>query len=278
MSSILVLGAHGTVGAALSARLAADGHAVRRAGRRAPAQPGDVQLDLATGEGVAEAFAGADAAFLMSPPGHMAQDVLLGRAIDAAEAAGVGQVVLMTAMGVDANEAAPMRIAERRLERSGLRWTVLRPNWFMQNFHTYWIDGILRRGAIELPVGSAKGSFIDARDIAASAAAAFGRRDVDGQAFDLTGPVALDHDAVAALLAQASGRAIRYQPIGVGEMRAGLLQAGLGADYAEFMLEILGYFALGAAERTTDAVRQLTGREPGTLEAYARDHRAAWMG
>ena len=276
MSTILVLGAHGTVGAALASQLAADGHGVRRAGRRAPAQPGDVRLDLASGEGVAEAFEGADAAFLMSPPGHLDQDRLLGRAIDAAVAAGVSQVVMMTAMGADADERAPMRIAERHLERSGLRWTVLRPNWFMQNFHTYWIDGILRRGAIELPVGNAKGSFIDARDIAASAAAVFARRDLDGQAFDLTGPEALDHDAVAAVLSQAAGRAIRYTAIGVEEMRAALLRAGLGPDYTGFMLEILGYFALGAAERVTGAVQTLTGRPPRTLAEYARDHREAW--
>jgi hypothetical protein len=59
-------------------------------------------------------------------------------------------------------------------------------------------------------------------------------------------------------------------------MRPGLLAAGLPADYAEFLLTILGYFKAGYAERTTDAVQQITGRAPIGFEQYARDYRESW--
>ena len=60
-------------------------------------------------------------------------------------------------------------------------------------------------------------------------------------------------------------------------MRSALLGAGLPADYTDFMLLILGFFKAGYAERTTDAVQQITGRAPRTLAQYAADHRSAWQ-
>ena len=95
--------------------------------------------------------------------------------------------------------------------------------------------------------------------------------------FDLTGPRALDHTQVAAILSQETGRAIGYQDITPEAMRAGLLGAGLPAPYVEFMLLILGFFKAGYAERTTDAVQQITGRAPRSLQQYARDYRGSWL-
>jgi uncharacterized protein YbjT (DUF2867 family) len=166
MSTILVIGASGNVGSELAHLLGAAGHVVRRATSRAPTAPDQVQLNAATGQGLAAAFAGADAAFLLAPPGHADQYAVLKPLIDAAVAARIGKVVLMSAMGANADETSPLRKAERHLETSGLAWNVIRPNWFMQNFHTFWLHGIQTQGSIALPVGQAKGSFIDTRDIA----------------------------------------------------------------------------------------------------------------
>jgi uncharacterized protein YbjT (DUF2867 family) len=146
----------------------------------------------------------------------------------------------------------------------------------MQNFHTFWLTGIRQQGKILLPVGKAKGSFIDARDIAAVAAELLLRSDHDDRAFDLTGSEALDHDQVAVLLSQAAGRTITYQDIPPAAMRDGLLAAGLPPAYAEFLLVILGFFKAGYSERTTDAVQAVTGRPPIRFAQYAQDHRAHW--
>lgn len=48
-------------------------------------------------------------------------------------------------MGVEhAPPEAPFRKLELELENSGLKYNIIRPNWFMQNFQTYWIGGILK--------------------------------------------------------------------------------------------------------------------------------------
>jgi uncharacterized protein YbjT (DUF2867 family) len=278
MSTILVVGSSGTVGAELSRLLEEAGHDVRRATSREAREPGQVQLDLLTGRGIAEAFDGAHKAFLLAPPGHVNQDRLLAPLIDVARERGLQKVVLMSAMGANADDHAPLRKAELQLERSGLPYNVIRPNWFMQNFNSFWLQGILQQGKILLPLGQARGSFIDARDIAAVAASLLTRDDLSNRDFDLTGSDVLDHDQVAALLSRETGRAITYQDIPPEALRAGLLQAGLPADYADFLLTILGYFKAGYAERSTDAVATITGRPPRRFEDYARDYRQAWLG
>ncbi|WP_411281114.1 NAD(P)H-binding protein [Gemmatimonas sp.] len=276
VKTILVLGASGTVGSELSRLLEAAGHTTRRATSRASG-PGQVHVNLVTGEGIADALMGADAAFLMSPPGHVNQDELLGPVIEQARTHGVQKVVLMTAMGADADPSTPMRKAELALEASGISWNVIRPNWFMQNFNSYWLHGITHAGAIQLPTGNAKGSFIDTRDIAVVAADLLQRSEFDDREFDLTGGDALDHNAVARILSTAAGRPIRYEEITPDAMRAGLLSAGLPAPYSEFMLIILNYFKLGYAERVTDAVQTIIGRAPRTFAAYASEYRDAFV-
>ena len=277
MPTTLVIGATGHIGGELTRLLQAAGQTVRQA-TRTPKAPGQVAVDLATGAGLEAAVDGVQSAFLMAPPGHAQQHLLLNPAIDAAQRAGVQHVVLLSAMGANADPSAPMRQAELHLEQSGLAWNTLRPNWFMQNFHTFWLPGIQASGNILLPLGSAKGSFIDTRDIAAAAAALLTGDRLRNQDFDLTGPEALDHDQVARILSDAAGRPIGYQDIPPEAMRSALLGAGLPADYTEFMLLILGYFKAGYAERTTDAVQRITGRAPRTLAQYAADHRSAWQG
>ena len=278
MATTLVIGANGTVGTELVRLLSAGGHTVRKATSKPVADAAlDVHLNLASGAGLATAFAGVEQVFMLCPPGYTNQDALLIPAMDAARAQGVRKIVLMTAMGANADESAPLRKAEVHLIHSGLAYNIIRPNWFMQNFNTFWIQGILEHGKIFLPVAQAKGSFIDARDIAAVAAALLSSEVHNNQAFDLTGSTAYDHDEVAAVLSAATGRPIGYEDIPPEAMRSGLLAAGVPAPYAEFLLMILGFFKAGYSERTTDAVQTILGRAPGSLAQYAQDYRSAWL-
>jgi uncharacterized protein YbjT (DUF2867 family) len=277
MSRTLIVGASGTVGSELSRLLVAQGESVVKVTHRKPEAADQVQVDLVSRAGLKPAFQGIDRAFLLAPPGHADQDALLAPLMDEARAQGLRKVVLMSAMGANADENAPLRKAERRLEASGLAWNIIRPNWFMQNFNTFWLHGIQTAGQIFLPAGDAKGSFIDARDIAAVAARLLTNDTFANRDFDLTGPRALDHAEVAAILTQATGKAIGYTDITPDAMLQGLLGAGLPPDYAAFLVQILGYFKAGYAERTTDAVLQITGRPPRTIEQYAKDYRASWV-
>jgi uncharacterized protein YbjT (DUF2867 family) len=161
---------------------------------------------------------------------------------------------------------------ELALINSGTPYVILRPNWFADNFHSYWIHGV-KSGTIAVPAAEGKTSFIDARDIAASAAAALTSSQFDGKAFNLTGPEALDYGEAAAVLSRVIGRRIGYQPIDDESFIQGLTGAGIPPDYAGFLASIFHPVREGWTAAISPTVRELTGKQPRSLEAYARDHK-----
>ena len=276
MSTILVVGSSGTVGQQLSAQLEKEGHKVLKATSQTELKPNQVHLNVVTQAGLEKAFENVDKAFFLAPPGYTNQHELLIPLIDEAKKRGLKKVVLMTAMGADAVDEAPMRQAEKYLEKSGLAYNIIRPNWFMQNFNTFWIQGILAEQKIFLPVAQAKGSFIDARDIAATAAKLLTSTEFNNQAFVLTGSESLNHDEVAQIMTEVLGRKISFVDIKPEAMLQGLTQAGVPQNYAEFLIMILGFFKEGYSSAILDNVEKITGRKPITFRQYVQDYRHSW--
>ena len=183
----------------------------------------------------------------------------------------------MTAMGANANEASPFRRAEVELEKSGLDFNIIRPNWFFQNFATFWVQGINEAGRILLPAGKAKVSFIDSRDIAAVAAKLIVSDAFNGEALDLTGPEAIDHAQVAQAIAKAAGRPVTYQETSSEDLKRGLLSAGAPEDYANFLVTIMGFLREGYAAPVTSNVERVTGKKARGLIDYVNDFKVVWQ-
>jgi uncharacterized protein YbjT (DUF2867 family) len=129
---------------------------------------------------------------------------------------------------------------------------------------------------IALPAGSAKTSFIDALDISAVASALLTSDKFNNREFDLSGPAAVDHIEVAKAISDVAGKQIQYRDIAPEELKKGLVAAGLPVDYVDFMILIFGFLKAGYNERITDSVKEITGQEPRSLNAYAKAHKASW--
>lgn len=276
MSKILIIGANGTVGSALSKELEKQGQSILKATSQKPKSTNQIHLNLVTQQGLEEAISQVEKIFVLAPPGHTNQHELIIPVIQKAQEKKIKKIVLMTAMGADAVDEAPLRQAEKYLEKSGLTYNIIRPNWFMQNFNTFWIQGILQDQKIYLPVADAQGSFIDARDIAATAAKLLTTSQFDNQAFVLTGAEAFNHNQVASMMSEIIGKKISFQDISPDQMREGLLKAGLPKDYAEFLIMILGYFKMGYSAAITDNVEKITGRKPISFQQYVQDYKNSW--
>ncbi len=218
---ILVVGANGRVGSELVRLFQAKGVTVRAATRRpsaAPWKPASsceaVEFDFERPGTFAPALRNVDKVFLMARPGDNQSDKAAMPFIDAARKEGIGHIVNLTAMGVEEDDSFMLRVLEKYLEASGIPYTHLRPNWFMQNFDSGPMFADIRAtGALHLPAADAKLSFIDVRDIAAVALAALTEPLHQGKAYTLTGAVALDHFEAVRLISSVAGRTISYVPI-----------------------------------------------------------------
>ena len=214
---VLVMGATGTVGSGVVGELARRGVEVRAATRvpggsaaRALGVPA-VRFDLEEPDTWRPSLAGVGSVFLVARPGDDEPQRFAIPLIDEMRAAGVRRVVDLSAMGIETREDLGLRKVERHLEASGLAFTHLRPNFFMQIFSSDpLLSGIRAAGVIAIPAADARLSFIDARDIAAVAATVLSSGGHEGRAYTLTGPEAVDHGTVARELSAAAGREIRY--------------------------------------------------------------------
>ena len=207
-------------------------HARRKGRDRA----GGVKVDIADLASVEAALGGVDRMFVLAPTGTLDVVGLIAPVIDLAARHRI-KLVLMTALGVDADDNIPYRQLELKLEKAGIPFAVIRPNWFADNFQTFWRDG-LRHGVISVPAGDGKTSFVDTRDIGESAAALLANSDFDGKAYNLTGPQAFSYAEAAALLAEITGKPLRYEPATDESFIAMLTGAGVHPDYASFLAAI----------------------------------------
>jgi uncharacterized protein YbjT (DUF2867 family) len=247
MNAILVTGASGNLGRAVTSALGDSARqGVRDLGKAAPGASA-VRFDYDDPSTFRPALEGAAGLFLVSPPLDPAAPAKLGPVIDAAKAAGVRHIVFLSAFGVNHSEQAPLRIVEHHVIDSGVPYTILRPNFFMENF---------RRGnPILLAAGDAKTSFISVRDIAAVTVEAF-RRPLANQELDLTGPEALDHHEVARILG------VEYHPLTEEQMLAGARSHGMPEPNVQYLQMLYSVVRAGYSAGVTDTVERILGRKP----------------
>ena len=276
---ILITTPNGKVGSEIVRQLQAQGEAVRVGAhtveKARTAFPGAevVSFDFGDEGSVRTALAGVDRLYLASPGELPAAPVQ--RAVDLAREAGVRQVVRLSAMGVEQGES-PLREVERHIEASDLAWTLLRPNWFMQNYSTLNAAEIRNQGTLSEPAGEGATSFVDARDIASVAVAALTQDGHAEQAYAITGPAALTREQVASAISQALGREVRYVPVSEAQFQEGMRASGAPEHYVGLMTTLYGAVRAGYTATVTDDVQRVTGRPAIPFEQFARDHADAW--
>ena len=280
---ILVLGGSGNLGGAAARSLLAAGMPVRLAGtdpaRLRESFPGVevAPLDLYDPDTFGPALAGACGLFLLRPPAIARVGPTLNALVDAAARIGTGHVVFVSVAGADTNRVVPQHRVEQHLRAGPLPWTVLRPGFFAQNLGGPYRRDIRDDDRILLPAGRGRVAFVDTRDIGDVAATVYaGPTAHRGAGYRLTGPEALDFDAVAALLSDVLGRPIRYKPVSVAGYVWHLRRADVPWQQALVQTVLHTGLRRGQAEAVDPTLPRLLGRPPRTLAEYVRDHRQLW--
>ncbi len=280
--TILITGAAGTVGAHLLRELGATNAPAAAMSSRVDAALGGVELrhgDFNDRASLERAFAGVHTLFLLLPIVPHKQS-LARNAIAAAQAAGVRHIVRSSGIGADPASAYALMKMQGEIDAlvaaSGIDYTLLRPAGFMQNTLTYQLQQV-RSGTIYLAHADARQPLIDARDIAAAAARILLEPAPHaGRSYALTGGEALSEHDVAAHLAQAIGRDIRYVPVSFEQANEALRAIGMPPLLIEWMDSLNRYICAGEGTEVSADIPALLGRAPITFAQFAGDHAAAW--
>ena len=175
---ILITGASGNAGSAVLREVLKSGSGVRAMYRskeeaaKVPQGATAVIADFADKPSLRRALEGVDTVYLVCSPVRELVE-LESNMIDACREAGVKHVVLSSALGAgDFAKSFPSwhRKVEDKLKASGMGYTILRPNGFMQNLVAFFAPSIRAQGAFYQSTGNAKISHIDLHDIAVAAA------------------------------------------------------------------------------------------------------------
>jgi len=280
---ILITGASGNVGKEVLKQVAATGAKVRAAFQtvtKAAAAPSGVEIatmDYNKPETLQAALKGIERVFLVAPPTPNLP-ALERKAIDEIKQSGVRHVVKLSAMGGrDAIFPRQHADSEDYIKSSGVSYTFLRPNGFMQNFVTYNGATINTQNAFYGSQGDGEVSHIDLRDIAAVAVKTLTEDGHQGKAYTLTGPEALSNARVAEILSEDTGREIRYVDLPAEQFKQALLGAGLQEWSANALVDLQQFYRRGSASAVTRDVEQLLGRKPISFEQFSRDYAQAFQ-
>ena len=197
--------------------------------------------------------------------------------IDAAVEAGVDHIVYTSAPRADSSAlvlAPEHRATEEILRASGVTWTVLRNNWYTENY-VGTLQQAAETGEIVAAAGAGRVASATRADFAAATAAVLLGEGHEGKVYELGG----DHAWTFAELAEAAsavvGRPVTYRPVEAETLQAILTEhAGLDAGTAGFVVQLDLDIAAGLLGETTGELAELLGRpttplEEGLRAAYA---------
>jgi uncharacterized protein YbjT (DUF2867 family) len=282
-TDILITGATGNVGSEVVKGLM--GRVPFRIGARDIAQSqkllgeqNDIVLfDFLNPDTFMSAFAGIKTLFLVRPPALSNVKRDIAPALYAAVQAGVSHIVFLSLQGVESNQITPHYKIEMLIRELGVTYTFLRASFFMQNLSTVHHQEIRDHDVIAVPVGRAKTSFVDVRDIASVAVYALTQSKHENKIYTLTGQQALDYDQVAAALSHELGRPIRYTNPSAITFLWRQMRAGQPLGVAVVMTALYTITRWGNAKEVTSDVAAVLKRPPLTFEQFAHDYRAHWI-
>ncbi len=265
--NILVTAAGGNLGATMAANLAEKHQVV--GGVRNPTNVNPVsgvsyvELDYDNAATYEAALQSADAVVLQAPPLDVGAYERLIPFIDAINGAGIKRVVFISAYGVDHNDAAPLRKIELKLINDGFNYTILRPNFFMENFTSGFAVGPLEHDGIVLSsAGEGAIAFVSIDDIAEVVTKVLDAAGHENQAYTLTGPEALSHGDVARIISSKLDKEVPHVALSGAELKQGAMANGLPESCADYLIMLYDLAEQGLMSAETADVEQLLGRKP----------------
>ncbi|MBA3636190.1 MAG: SDR family oxidoreductase [Rubrobacteraceae bacterium] len=285
---VLITGATGKVGSALLDNLANDDIELRALahdeseaksleGRGVEAVLGD----FLEPESLRPALEGVDTMFLLTPI-HPQQVHQATNVIEAARGSGNDPRILRLSVH-QASHQSPTRISRQHAEiedtlaASGLPYTLLRPQSFMQNTLMA-APTVASEDRIYQPMKEGRLGMIDARDIGEAAAKVITEEGHEGKTYTLTGPAAISFHDIAGALSEVLGKEVTYIPVPLEKAKEAMLSRGIPEWMADALNEYAKAHSEGYSDWTTDDFERLTGHSATSYKEFASDFERVFRG
>lgn len=277
LPGVAVTGVTGAVGGMVAARLADAGVPQRLLARDVDAVPEladavALRFDYDDPDTTRRGLVGVDTVFMVSAHESAQRRRQHRDFIDAAVAAGVSHLVYTSFVGAAADAvftlARDHHDTEQHLRDSGLTYTLLRDNFYLDMLPTMVGDDGIIRG----PAGEGRAAFVARRDVAAVAAEVLRRPDAHrDRTYLLTGPQALTMAEVAATLSRHTGDHVTFRDETIAEAR----RSRRAWNPPDWQLDawISTYTAIAAGElaEVSADVETITGRPATSLAGFLAD-------
>ncbi len=192
-----------------------------------------------------------------------------------AKAYGIKKLVILSGRGEHEAE-----LCEQIVQRSGIDWSVVRADWFNQNFsESFFLDPILA-GHVAVPRAETRIPFTDTDDIADVAVKALLEDQYTGKVLELTGPELWSMEEVIKGIAQVTGREIGFHSISL-EAYTKMLRDEQVPDAYIWLINYLFTNVLdGRNSSTTNTIQEVLGRPAKQFSDYLRETAATgvWNG
>jgi nucleoside-diphosphate-sugar epimerase len=167
-------------------------------------------------------------------------------------------------------------IAEKHLQASGMRWTILRPYMFMQNFLKF-ADTISTSSLLVAPFGQGRVSFVDCRDVANVAFQVLMNADRHvSKVYEVTGPMPISFKEAAKILSDVRGQRVRYLSPPEWIAKIGLRRSGMSKWEANMIIELSRLIKANGEINVTDTVRRVGNKSPHSFRQFVDDNKEAF--
>ncbi|MFA6073519.1 MAG: NmrA family NAD(P)-binding protein [Candidatus Woesearchaeota archaeon] len=233
-----------------------------------------VEFDFHNLDSMNSALTGVDKVFLITP---FVEDMvqMTMNFVNIAKTKNIKHIVRLSMMGADnASQTSTLRMhkeCEDIIANSGIPYTILRPNWFMQDFLNY-APTIKNPGTYYAPI-NLKGSisFVDARDVATiGALALIGTNPGVGGVYVLTGIQSFTHRQVEDNFAFVLTKRVIFHEIKDEEYALKMKSYGLTDWQIKALLELYDEAETGTFSEIVSTTADILEKKPETFKTFVK--------
>ena len=278
---ILLTGATGKTGSATAKALNEKGKTFRALIRN-DEKRGDIESlggevvigSIENKEAVDQSMVDVETALILLPNSEN-QLSLEKQLVDSAKQAGAKRVVKMSSIEATPDATSPIPKlhleSEEYIKQSGLSWTMIKPNFYMQNLLAS-AGTIKDQGKIFLPMGEGKTGMIDTTDVGKVLAKVLSEDGHESMNHEITGPEILSFNEVAEIFSKGLDKQVDYVDVPLAAYKETLGQFLTNQWHLDAVIDLFKGIADGGIEEKTDTYSELMGESPKSLSEFISEN------